>query len=324
MITLSSSSWIGIWIGLELNLLSFIPLIIRTNNLTSTESAIKYFLIQAFASLVFLFSSIIYVTKFSFFNFLNFNYENFIINSAIMLKLGAAPFHFWFPNIIDGLTWLNSLILLTWQKLAPLSIISYSSYNSIIIFFIIASTLIGAIGGLNQTSLRKLLAFSSINHIGWILIAEIYRNSLWLFYFLIYSILNFSIILVFKIFNLFHINQIFLFKNNQLILKFCFFINFFSLGGLPPFLGFLPKWIIIENIIKSKLFFLTFIIVIAALITLFFYARLTFTAFLLSYPSIKWNFYKNNKILNLYWIIIFNIISILFLIWFLINNFLIN
>lgn len=328
LITLSSSSWIGIWMGLELNLLSFIPLIIRPNNLNSTESAIKYFLIQAFASLVFLFSSIIYITKFSFFNFIYFNYENFIINSSIILKLGAAPFHFWFPNIIEGLSWINSLILLTWQKLAPLTIISYSSYNSYIIVFILFSTFIGAIGGLNQTSLRKLLAFSSINHIGWILTAELYRNSLWLFYFLIYRIINISIIRIFKIFNLFHINQIFIFNNSHLILKFCLFMNFFSLGGLPPFLGFLPKWIIIENIIKSHLFFLTFFIVIAALITLFFYARLTFSAFLLSYPAIKWNlsFNKQYSYKNFNYIstIFLNLMSILCLFLFITNNFFVN
>lgn len=241
-----------------------------------------------------------------------------------MLKLGAAPFHFWFPNIIDGLTWINSLILLTWQKLAPLTIISYTPYNNFIIFFIVCSTFIGAIGGLNQTSLRKLLAFSSINHISWLLIAELYRNSLWLFYFIIYRIINISIIIIFKNLNLFHINQIFIFNNNQLILKFCFFINFFSLGGLPPFLGFLPKWIVIENIIKSKLFILTLFIVIIALITLFFYARLTFSAFLLSYPSIKWNKIDPpiNKKFNLLAISYFNIISIIFLIAFLFNNFL--
>lgn len=234
--------------------------------------------------------------------------------------MGAAPLHFWFPNIIDGLSWLNSLTLLTWQKLAPLTVISYSSYNYIIIIFILFSSLIGAVGGLNQTSLRKLLAFSSINHIGWLLAAELYSNSLWLFYFFIYRVINLSIIFLFKIFNLFHINQIFLFNRNQLTLKFCFFINFFSLGGLPPFLGFLPKWIVIENIIKIKFYFLTLFIVILALITLFFYARLTFSAFLLSYPSVKWNFNNFNKNLNLNIILIFNFSRIMFLILFIINS----
>lgn len=321
LIVISSSSWFGIWIGLELNLLSFIPIIIDNNNLSSTESAIKYFLTQTLASIIFLFSSILYVTKFAFFSPINVNYENIIINLTLIIKLGAAPLHFWFPNIIENLSWLNSLILITWQKLAPLTILFYSHFNNLFIIFILSSALVGAIAGLNQTSLRKLLTFSSINHIRWILLANMYRNLLWLFYFLIYSLIRISIILIFKTYNLFFINQIFLFNNNNIILKFCLFTRIFSLGGLPPFLGFLPKWLIIENIIKSNFYFLTFIIVMANLITLFFYARLTYSTFMLNNIIIKWNFlHLNNRNIVLKNIAIFNIISVIFLLVFMIIN----
>nr|BAF80216.1 NADH dehydrogenase subunit 2 [Culicoides oxystoma] len=321
LITLSSSSWIGMWMGLELNLLSFIPLMISTNNISSTESAIKYFLTQAFASLIFLFASIIYITKFSFYFFFYLNAENLIINSAMLLKLGAAPFHFWFPNIIDGLTWINCLILLTWQKLAPLTVLSYSSYSNLIIGFIMMSALIGALGGLNQTSLRKLLAFSSINHIGWLLSASLYSNFLWLFYFFIYVIINMSVIFMFKLLNLHHVNQIYLFNNKNLILNFCLFMNFLSLGGLPPFLGFLPKWMIIENLIKTNSFMILFFMIMMTLITLFFYARLTFTAFMLSYPSASWKYSYSNKNTIMFISILFNLIMILLLIFFMMNNY---
>lgn len=321
LIVISSSSWLGIWIGLELNLLSFIPIIIDNNNLSSTESAIKYFLTQTLASIIFLFSSILYITKFAFFSSINISYENIIINLTLIIKLGAAPLHFWFPNIIENLSWINSLILITWQKLAPLTILFYTHFNNIFIFFIISSALVGAIGGLNQTSLRKLLTFSSINHIRWILIANLYRNFLWLFYFLIYSIISISIIIIFQNYNLFFINQIFLFNNNNIIIKFCLFLSIFSLGGLPPFLGFLPKWLIIENIIKSNFFFLTFIIIIINLITLFFYARLTYSTFILNNLSIKWNFLNFNlKYKLLKNIAIFNIIRIIFILFFIIIN----
>lgn len=295
-ITISSSSWLGIWIGLEINLLSFIPLIIDKKNLFTNESAIKYFLIQVFSSLIFLFASIIYITKIYYLNFFYENLiENLLINSRIMLKLGAAPFHFWFPNIIEGLSWNNSLLILTWQKLAPLIIISYSNPLNTIIF-IFFSGLIGAIGGLNHTSLRKILAFRSINHISWMLIALIINNLFWLFYFFIYFIINFSIIIIFKILNIFNINQIFLFNNHFPLIKFCLFINFLSLGGLPPFIGFFPKWIIIENFILNKNIFIIFFSVIITLITLYFYLRLTFSAFLFIYPNYSWNiFFINNN-----------------------------
>lgn len=84
LITISSSSWLGIWIGLEINLLSFIPLIIDKKNLFTNESTIKYFLVQVFGSLIFLFTRIIYITKIYYLNlFLPYLIENIIINSAI-------------------------------------------------------------------------------------------------------------------------------------------------------------------------------------------------------------------------------------------------
>lgn len=220
---------------------------------------------------------------------------------SIIIKLGAAPLHFWFPNIIDGLNWTNCLIIMTWQKLTPLTIISYCNKTNFIIFFIVISSIIGALGGLNQSTLRKILAFSSINHIRWILSALIFNNLRWIYYFLFYFIINFSIVSIFKLFNLFNINQIYLFNSKKHpLLKFCFFFNFLSLGGLPPFLGFLPKWIIIENLIGIKNIFILIILIIFTIITLFFYIRLRFSRFLIYYPSFSWklnSLYINNLLI---------------------------
>ena len=195
MISVSANSWFGVWMGLEINLLSFIPLITIKNNLNNSEASLNYFLIQAFGSTVILFSIIIYLIfiNLNFFLKLNnylFNFLNFLplllISFTLMLKIGVAPFHFWFPNVIENISWLNNLILITWQKFAPLIIISYLvNLNILFIIFVIISTFIGAIGGLNQTSLRKLIAFSSINHMGWMIGGIIFNENLWLIYFLI-------------------------------------------------------------------------------------------------------------------------------------------
>jgi NADH-ubiquinone oxidoreductase chain 2 len=86
-------------------LLSFIPLIIDTNNLLSTEASLKYFLTQALASAIFLFRSIFFILQLNIFSIINLN-SNFItlaILSSLLLKSGAAPFHFWFPGVIEGL-----------------------------------------------------------------------------------------------------------------------------------------------------------------------------------------------------------------------------
>lgn len=285
LISISANSWLGAWIGLEINLLAFIPLI-RDNKLISTEASLKYFLTQALASSVFLFAVILFLLNSS---KSNSNYFiEIIIFSSLLLKRGSAPFHFWFPNVMEGLSWLNALILITWQKIAPLILISYIIFKPLIITRIILSSLIGALGGLNQTSLRKLIAYSSINHLGWILAAIYNSNLLWITYFIFYSFLTFSIIFIFNMFKTSHINQLFSLFFHSKVIKFFLFFNLLSLGGLPPFLGFFPKWIVIQSLtINNQLFLLTFIVLIT-LITLYFYMRLCYRAFILNYHENNW------------------------------------
>lgn len=216
-----------------------------------------------------------------------------------MLKNGAAPFHFWFPGVIEGLSWINGLILITWQKIAPLILISYNINYNFFLITIILSIIIGALGGLNQTSLRKLIAFSSINHLGWIIIAIINNNLLWWIYFILYSFLSISIVLIFNNFKLFHFNQIFNYFLINPIIKFFIFLNLLSLGGLPPFLGFLPKWLVIQNLIETNQIFLLFISVCLTLITLYYYLRISYSIYILNFNKNSWiiiNQFNNKSI----------------------------
>lgn len=301
LITISSNSWLGVWIGLEINLLSFIPLIIEQNNLISTEASLKYFLIQAFASSLLLFSIILF---FLFNNFLiNFSFINIyeLISLPLIIKRGIAPFHFWFPNVIEGINWISRLILITWQKIAPLIVISYLTNYFLFVIVIIISTIVGAIGGLNQTSLRKILAFSSINHLGWILAAMLFNEYLWLVYFLIYSFISMGLISLFNQFNLFYINQIFSNFTFSRNLKFSFLISFLSLAGLPPFLGFLPKWIVINSLTLIDQYLLTIVLIIISLVTIYFYLRICYSALMLNYSELTWNYsisFKNISYLS--------------------------
>lgn len=297
-------------------MLSFIPLLRDNNNSISTEASLKYFLTQALASTVLLFSSILLILKNNINTEINESFTSIIIISSLLLKRGAAPFHFWFPNIIEGLTWINALILITWQKIAPLILISYLNIKNLLLIRVILSVIIGAIGGLNQTSLRKLIAFSSINHLGWILRSIIISESIWLIYFLFYSFLSFILTFIFNIFKLFHLNQLFSWFVNRKILKFSIFINFLSLGGLPPFLGFLPKWLVIQQLTLCNQYFLLTVIIISTLITLFFYLRICYSAFILNYYENNWiiKITINSTNTNLYLIITFFSIFGLFLI----------
>ncbi|YP_009235819.1 NADH dehydrogenase subunit 2 (mitochondrion) [Bactrocera latifrons] len=289
-ITVSSNSWLGAWMGLEINLLSFIPLM-NNNNLMSTEASLKYFLTQAMASAVLLFAIMM--------NYLGNHpliqdsptYNSLMITSSLLLKSGAAPFHFWFPNVMEGLSWMNALTLMTWQKIAPLVLISYTTLNNTFLVATIASTIVGSLGGLNQTSLRKLMAYSSINHLGWMLAAMQANESMWCVYFSFYTFLSFSLTFMFNNFKMSHINQLFNSFFESKILKFTLFLNLLSLGGLPPFIGFLPKWLVIQSLVFKSQYTLMTIMTIMTLVTLFFYLRLCFAAFML-------NYYENNWIVN--------------------------
>nr|YP_010274839.1 NADH dehydrogenase subunit 2 [Gerosis phisara]YP_010968380.1 NADH dehydrogenase subunit 2 [Gerosis sinica]UJV31534.1 NADH dehydrogenase subunit 2 [Gerosis phisara]WNO18697.1 NADH dehydrogenase subunit 2 [Gerosis sinica] len=293
LISISANSWMGCWIGLEINLLSFIPLISNSKNLLSSEASLKYFLIQTIASINFLFSILMNMTLMK--NFEINNLFSILINSSMMMKMGSAPFHFWFPNIIEGMSWLNCFILMSWQKITPMILLSYYMNNYFLMLIMMINVIIGAIGGINQTSLRKLMSFSSINNLGWMMFAIMISEFLWLLYFFIYTFMISIMCFIFYIMNIYFINQLFIFNMNMM-LKFFLFINFLSMGGLPPFLGFFPKWIMINFMISNKFYIISFIFILMSLITLFFYIRIVYSCILFNYLKLKWFkiFLKNN------------------------------
>nr|YP_010239086.1 NADH dehydrogenase subunit 2 [Senotainia albifrons]QTF74333.1 NADH dehydrogenase subunit 2 [Senotainia albifrons] len=304
MISISANSWLSAWMGLEINLLAFIPLM-SDNKLMSTEASLKYFLTQALASSVLLFSLILMLLNSN--KIYTSNCTEMMIFSSLLLKSGSAPFHFWFPNVMEGLSWVNSLILMTWQKIAPLMLISYIILNPLLIYSIILSSIIGALGGLNQTSLRKLMAYSSINHLSWMLAAMYNSNNLWINYFCMYSILTTMTVYMFNIFKISHINQLFSMFFYSKSMKFFMFFNLLSLGGLPPFLGFFPKWMVIQFLTVNNQLFLLVFMTLMTLITLYFYMRLTYSAFMLNYYENNWLInmnYKSNQ-MNLFMILSF-------------------
>jgi len=153
--------------GLEVNLLSFIPLIVSSINDRETERALKYFLVQALGSRFILFSA------FSITNYPNSmvrcNLSYIIIIARIMVKMGIAPFHFWLPHVMGGIRWFSCMLLRVWQKVAPLlllrSIIKVEYMSAYIVLGGFGS-LVGGVGGINQSQMRVLLAYSSIGHMG--------------------------------------------------------------------------------------------------------------------------------------------------------------
>nr|YP_010586537.1 NADH dehydrogenase subunit 2 [Rhyacophila kando]UZZ44351.1 NADH dehydrogenase subunit 2 [Rhyacophila kando] len=287
LLSVTSHSWMGVWMGLEMNLMGFIPMIAMNNknNMFMSEAMISYFLIQTLTSINLLFFIIMFKL-----NLLNSWLTELMMNFSLLMKMGAAPFHFWFPKIMSGLNWMNCLILSTWQKITPMVALSFCMNKTIIIMSIILCALIGAWGGINQTSIRSLMSFSSISHLSWLIMSIMISMNMWSLYFMIYLILNSLIMLMFSYNNFFYLNQMFNNKINYLI-YFNFLMNLLSLGGLPPFLGFLPKWLIIL-FISNKMKFVILIMLISTLMTLSFYINIIISSMIINYSKIKW---YNNK-----------------------------
>nr|APX39652.1 NADH dehydrogenase subunit 2 [Oreina alpestris] len=282
LITVSAYSWFSMWIGLEINLLSIIPLLKSPGSLYPSEASMKYFITQSLASTILLFS-VLMMSNLN--EFLPQNSSLFLIillNSTLLTKVGMAPFHWWFPEVIEGLSWNSSLLLLTWQKLGPMIILTYNLTVNFFVFIIIFSSVVSGIWGVNQISLRKILAYSSINHMAWMIASILFLKMIWLMYFLIYTIITINIILIMKYLNIFYLKQLFNGLNSNKMNKLFFTLNFLSLAGLPPFLGFLPKWLITNNLIENNFFAVSIVLIISTLLPMFFYMRMTFSTFTFS------------------------------------------
>nr|APX40265.1 NADH dehydrogenase subunit 2 [Phyllotreta parallela] len=307
LISVSAYSWLGMWIGLEINLLSIIPLFKSNKNIYPAEACLKYFITQAMASIILIFS-IIY--SFNSINLTNLTMN--LLNIALLTKLGAAPFHFWFPEVSEGLNWMNNIILMTIQKIAPMILLMYNFMTSkLMMMSIVCSSIIGSIYGFNQISLRKIMAYSSINHLAWMLASIIDNKTIWFNYFIIYSLILINIIYIFNYFKLYFLYQFFLVNNKNKIIKLIFSLNLFSLGGLPPFIGFMPKWLTLNFLMNKNLFFISFILILFTLVTLYFYSRMIFS---------NLTFNLNENLINVtinkmnYYFILINLINLMLLV----------
>uniref|UniRef100_E1ABS4 NADH-ubiquinone oxidoreductase chain 2 n=1 Tax=Mekongiana xiangchengensis TaxID=868576 RepID=E1ABS4_9ORTH len=290
MLSISSNSWFGVWMGLEKDLLSFIPLMVNEKNMMINESSMKYFILQVMAPTMLLFSILMILMKIP----VGWEKEemmpSMMISSSLLIKTGAAPFQFWFPEVMKPSSWINCLIVMTWQKIALMMVMSYCIENpQFISSFSILSIFIGAIGGLNQTSLRQIMVYSSISHLGWLIGSMMVSETLWELYFTIYSTLSSIMILLFNQSNLFIINQMFMLSSYSMEYKFIMILSMMSLGGLPPFLGFLPKWLIIQLTVENSMTLMISTMVILTAINFYYYMQMKFSSIILNNKETPWS-----------------------------------
>nr|QWY23665.1 NADH dehydrogenase subunit 2 [Equus sp.] len=300
MIVMMSSHWLMIWIGFEMNLLAIIPILMKKYNPRTMEASTKYFLTQATASMLLMMAIIINLMHSGQWTITKvFNpTASIIMTSALAMKLGLTPFHFWVPEVTQGISLTSGLILLTWQKLAPMSIlyqISPSINLNILLTMAVLSILVGGWGGLNQTQLRKIMAYSSIAHMGWMTAVLAYNPTLTMLNMLIYIMMTLTMFMLFihssstTTLSLSHT------WNKTPLTTTLILTTLLSMGGLPPLSGFMPKWMIIQELTKNNSIILPTLMAIMALLNLYFYMRLTYSTSLTMFPStnnmkMKWQF----------------------------------
>nr|YP_009705932.1 NADH dehydrogenase subunit 2 [Rucervus duvaucelii branderi]AWQ65022.1 NADH dehydrogenase subunit 2 [Rucervus duvaucelii branderi] len=299
IIVMISSHWLLVWIGFEMNMLAIIPIMMKKHNPRATEASTKYFLTQSTASMLLMMAVIINLmfsgqwTVMKLFN----PVASMLMTMALTMKLGMAPFHFWVPEVTQGIPLSSGLILLTWQKLAPMSVL-YQIFPSInlnmILTISILSIMIGGWGGLNQTQLRKIMAYSSIAHMGWMTAVLPYNPTMTLLNLIIYIIMTSTMFSLFMANSTTTTLSLSHTWNKMPVMTVLILITLLSMGGLPPLSGFMPKWMIIQEM-KNDSLILPTLMAITALLNLYFYMRLTYSTALTMFPStnnmkMKWQF----------------------------------
>ena len=301
----SANDLILFYLGLELQSLSlYILASINRSDLRSTESGIKYFVLSALSSGLLLYGcSLLYgftgSTNYEIIQTqLNDNnigalFATVFIIVGLAFKVSAVPFHMWTPDVYEGSPTSVTNFFAVVPKIAGIAVIIrfmdvpfkmiLSEWQLIVIFLSIASMILGAVAAIGQTNIKRLLAYSSIGHIGYILAGistgEINGYSSSIIYLTIYVVMNlgaFSCLYFMKVNSSYTetIDDLSGLSRNNPFLAFAFLIIFFSLAGIPPLGGFFAKFYVFIAIIESGLYFLAIVGLITTVISAFYYLKI--------------------------------------------------
>nr|WRQ18199.1 NADH dehydrogenase subunit 2 [Japanagallia neohamata] len=293
ILSLSANNWLMIWTGLEISMLSIMPMI-SNNNFLSSEASVKYFIIQSISSSMMMLGVLLLLTN------SKIEYQ-MILTSSMMLKMGIAPFHNWILEMIESVDLMTMFLILTLMKIAPLNMISYLMFKNNL--FIVLSLLVGSMLGLNQTSLRKMMCYSSIFNMSFIL-SSIQANSIWLFYMILYSLMLIIILVMMKKMKINYLNQLSL-NESKMSLKMNIWLAMLSMGGMPPMIGFMLKMMIIQMMMMNKEFLISVIMIMSSTLVMFYYLRMSFISIMFSSSTMKWKMFNTMKSSS--WMIMINL-----------------
>nr|YP_009650997.1 NADH dehydrogenase subunit 2 [Macropsis notata]AOW43939.1 NADH dehydrogenase subunit 2 [Macropsis notata] len=281
MMAISSNNWISLWISMEIGVLSVVPLM--TQEKISSDSPIKYFIIQSVSS------SIMITGMMTFVSLINFK---ILLTQAMLIKIGAAPFHTWILSMIESVKYYVLFILFTLIKIPGM--ITLSILNEQLQLWSISSMIIGAIMVINQSSIKKMLSYSSIYNLG-VMMSSMNENQIWITYMIVYSLMLSMILMMIKKLKINYLNQI-LVNELETMTKISIWISLLSMAGLPPMMGFTIKMIVLEKMILKTEIMLALILLASSMLMMFMYMRISFLAMTLFSTSTKWKIFKKSNI----------------------------
>nr|NP_007339.1 NADH dehydrogenase subunit 2 [Albinaria caerulea]P48902.1 RecName: Full=NADH-ubiquinone oxidoreductase chain 2; AltName: Full=NADH dehydrogenase subunit 2 [Albinaria caerulea]CAA58306.1 ND2 [Albinaria caerulea] len=273
ILSMTSSNWIIIWIGLEISLLGFVSYYMLMKKIMSGEGIMMYFLIQSVSSTVMLLNGLyIFVNHASSYIYL------FIFITMLMLKIGMFPLHFWIIPVYSKLSYLNIGIVGLLLKIVPMWILMHmgcitSEMLNLITMLSVTSMLFGALIGMNLSKMRMVLGASTITHNGWLGMSCI-SGSLFK-YFITYG---FSLVIL----------LVFLYLGDKMSIS----LSLLSLSGLPPFMLFIGKINVLLMMMETNLWFIVLVFaILSAVISLVYYLKFSVMFFM----NMKNNYLKHYK-----------------------------
>lgn len=322
---ISSSNLMVLYICLEIQSLIFYILATgKPFSNFSTEAGLKYFVLGAFSSGLLMFGfSLLYgftgMVNFNDLMLLSFDYTSqgillsllFII-SGLFFKLGAAPFHMWLPDVYEGVPTIITAVFALLPKLPVLVLIVKLFFNVFFFYkgywffiFLICSLLsliLGSLGALSQLKIKRLMAYSAITHVGYLLLAlavttfdSLYGLLLYIFVYLIVSINIFSILTSVRLFKdnlkLKTLRNFSSLVRSNFLIAFSIGLSFFSLAGIPPLSGFFSKFFLFLSASKADLFFYILLAFLFSLVSAVYYIRFIKVMFFDS-SFLKWNLFQ--------------------------------
>jgi len=305
MVMISSNDLIVFYMGLELQSLALYVLAsFNRENLLSSESGLKYFVLSALSSGILLYGcSLVYgfsgSTNFNLIADNIINTENGLTFGIVFIlvglafKISAVPFHMWAPDVYEGSPTSVTIFFAILPKIAALTVIIRFLYvpflnvieqwQMIIIFLSIASMIFGAVAAIGQNNLKRLVAYSSIGHMGYALAGistgsnqGIQSSIIYISIYLIMNVAFFSCLFMLRRNDKYFekIEDLSGISKNHPILSLCFLITLFSLAGIPPLAGFFAKFYIFLAVIEKQMYFLAIIGLLSTVIAAFYYLRI--------------------------------------------------